>query len=626
MEPQKFEPYVSPQTNQPEFTARSFLVGVILGIVFAVANAYLGLKVGLTVSSSIPAAIVGIAVFKVLGKKGSILENNIVQTVGSAGSIASGMIFTIPAFFLWQMDPGKLKIFFISLFGSFLGILFMIPLRSLLIAKEHQKLPYPEGTACAEVLMSFERKGGKAKVLFQGLGLGALYQLLMHENFLGLWKKEAAFELPFLKKAIFRMELAPELLGVGFIIGPYISSLMLAGGVLGALILTPLIAAIGANDPAIQMMTADAIRSKYVRMIGVGAVGAAGIFTLIKSLPTIVRSFSMGLKGYADRKRGGRVPRTELDLPFRFVLTGALLIALLMVVLPASVISVSPLGAFCVVLFSFFFVTVSSRVVGLVGVSSNPTSGMTIATLLMTTGLFILLGKVADITAAQIAILSVGGIVCTAASTAGDASQDLKTGFLVGATPRMQQIGQLLGSLLCALVLTFVIYLFRDDIMSGKLAAPQANLMATVIEGVLRQNIAWDLVMMGVLIGVILELLRLPSLAFAVGLYLPLAMSVPVAIGGLIRWVFQERRLRHKETLAEQEEDPGILYSSGLIAGAALAGVLVTALVALSQTSVVVKHWAEGLWNLTSGGGQILALGAFALLCWTLVRASGRAK
>lgn len=605
---------------QPEFTLRSFGFGILLGIIFAVANAYLGLKVGLTVSSSIPAAIVGIAAFKMMGRKGSILENNIVQTVGSAGSIASGMIFTIPAFFIWHMDPGKVKIFFISWFGGLLGVLFMIPLRQLLIVREQDKLPYPEGTACAEVLISYEKGGGKAALLFQGLGLGFLYELLMNDKFLGLWQRVARFEIPALKKGIFETEVAAELLGVGYIVGPRIAAIMVSGGILGALILVPLIAVIGGKDPIIAELSASAIRSQYVRMIGVGAVGAAGIFTLIKSLPLLFRSFSMGFRGLLKHQEVRQPLRTEQDLPFGFVLLGALVVALLMVVLPPTIIPVGPLGAFCVVLFSFFFVTVSSRIVGLVGVSSNPTSGMTIATLLMTTGLFILMGMTGDLIAAQVAILSVGGIVCTAASTAGDASQDLKTGFLVGATPKKQQIGQLLGATLCSFVLTFVIYLFREDIMSGRLAAPQANLMATVIEGVLKQTVPWDLVAIGVLIAVILELLRLPGLAFAVGLYLPLSLSVPVAVGGFIRWFFHQRGLKKKETLKEQEEEPGILYSAGLIAGAALAGVVVTASVGLSEFSPFVGQKMQLVWDLTNGLGSVGALLIFSFLCWTLIR------
>lgn len=614
---ENFVPYIPAEDHLPEFTWRAMIVGIIVGCIFGAANAYLGLKVGLTVSASIPAAVIAVAFFKAI-RRGNILEANIVQTIGSAGeSLAAGVIFTIPAFFIWQMDPGQIKIFAIALIGGVLGVLFMIPLRQYLIVKEHGNLPFPEGTACAEILISSQSATGNASLLFAGLGVGAIYQMLMHERLLGLWKTDPGFDIPGYSKAHFGAEVTPELLGVGYIIGPRIAAIMFAGGVMGVLVLVPLIALIGAADPVIAEMSASAIRGKYVKMIGAGAVGAAGIITMIKSIPIIWQSFAQGIRVLADGKQVNQ-KRTMQDISMKNVLIAVVVIGVVMVVLPKSIFSVGILGAICTIIFAFFFTTVSSRIVGLIGSSSNPISGMTIATLLMTAALFVAFGYSGDIDATKAAVLSIGGIVCIAAAIAGDTSQDLKTGFLIGATPRKQQIGEIVGVATSAIVMAFVIYLFRDAIMSGKLQAPQANLMALVIHGVIAHELPWTLVAVGALLAIVIEMMQLPTLAFAVGLYLPLELSTPIMVGGLIRWVIDRRAA--KEGAESTASEKGILYSSGLIAGAALVGVLVTFLVFLGETSPAIGGILEKIESIATevgdGASYVIFFGLAATLFW----------
>lgn len=576
-----------------EFTFSSVLLGTAIGIVFGIANAYLGLKVGMTVSTSIPTAILGIALYKALRERAGILEVNIVQTIASSSSsVASGLIFTIPAFFIWGMDPGTLKIFVMSLFGGCLGVLFMIPLRQFLIVREHATLPYPEGTACAEVLKASDEGGKRGSLLFKGLGVGALYQFLMAPQGLGLWPAVVNWSLPVPKKGVMEINATPELLGVGFIIGPRIAALMLAGGAIGVLILVPLIALIGSTNPEIAGMTASAIRSKYVRFIGVGAVGAAGFISLLRTLPVIWQSFVVGLKGMRWSVASTK-DRTERDLSPRFIGIASLVIIAAMAILPDTILPVGWVGALCVFIFGFFFVTVASRIVGLVGVSSNPTSGMTIATLLITTSLFLAFGLTNNLDAAKAAILLIGGMVCSAASVAGDMSQDLKTGYLVGATPFRQQIGEFIGVISSAMVLCFVIYLFREPVRSGLLPAPQANMIAMVIDSVLSRNVPWDLFLLGVVLAVVVELLGLPSLAFAIGLYLPFGLSTPIFIGGLVRGWLEKRKA------AAPRVEAGVLFSSGLIAGAALLGVGLAAFVSLGDVSPATLKVLSHLWDLT---------------------------
>jgi len=600
----EYPPYVSSSENIAEFTLKSIVIGALIGAVFGAANAYLGLQVGLTVSASIPAAVMAVAIFKILGK-GTILETNMVQTIGSAGeSLAAGVIFTIPAFFLWEMSPGQAEIVLISILGGMLGVVFMIPLRRFLIVREHGKLPYPEGTACAEVLVAGQGEASKAKMLFAGMGLGGLYQFLMNKEAFALWTKEPEFHMesifPKFKGGLLAAEITPELLGVGYIIGPRISAIMLAGGLLGWFVMIPLITMFGAHigtavypetATALNQMGPWAIWSKYVRYIGAGGVAFAGIFSLIKALPVIVESFSEGIKGLGGQKE--EVQRTQQDLPFTVIIGGSLILSVAIAVYLESTIFQNALltglaAAVMIVVFSFFFVTVSSRIVGLLGSSSNPVSGMTIATLILTCLVFILFG-LQDMPNVKVAVLTVGAFVCIAAAIAGDSSQDLKTGFLVGATPRYQQMGEFIGVIASGLTMGWVMYLLKDQIASGALPAPQANLMKLVVDGVMGDSLPWTLVISGVFVAMLVELLGVNSLAFAVGLYLPMSLSVPIMIGGTIRWWID----RKKGDGVEERREAGVLYCSGMIAGAALIGLLMAAMIGPRDNTAFVGSLAQ---------------------------------
>ncbi len=586
----QYPPYVPSEQRIPELTGKAIVIGIVLGIVFGAANAYLGLRVGLTVSASIPAAVMAIAIFRAL-RTGTILETNIVQTIGSAGeSLAAGVIFTLPALYIWGLDAEWYVLATVAFLGALLGVLFMIPLRRFLVSREHGNLPYPEGTACAEVQVAGETGGAKAKLVFTGLGLGALYQFFVHGSALRLWPQDpeahlfGATEAPGLRKVVISGDVTPELLGVGFIIGPKIAGVMLAGGLTAWFGLIPLIDLFGTGlvqplFPERELLIADMppalIWSRYVRYIGAGAVAAGGIITLLRALPLIWESLSVGLRQVGGTVGGGR--RTDADLPFSGVFAAAGVIALALWLLPF--IEVSLVGALLMVLFSFFFVTVSARIVGLIGSSSNPVSGMTIAALLATSLIFLALRETGG--TAHVAVLLVGAVVCISAAIAGDTSQDLKTGFLVGATPWRQQIAEVIGIPFAAVAMAFVLKLLHTSygIGSADLAAPQATLMATVIDGVLTQSLPWGLVFVGASIAVVVELLGVPSLPYAVGLYLPLSLTTPIMAGGLVRGLI-ERRWRG-EALQEKRE-AGVLFASGLIAGAALLGVLIAVPVAFA--------------------------------------------
>ncbi len=586
--------FISPGESPDEFTRKAIIIGILVGVIFGAANAYLGLKVGLTVSASIPAAVMAVAIFRIFFKQGTILETNLVQTIGSAGeSLAAGVIFTIPAFFIWGLEPSKLEISVIAIVGGTIGVLFMIPLRRYLIVKEHGKLPYPEGTACAEVLVAGQGDISKAKTLFQGMGIGALYQMLMHSRLFGLWSKEPATHIPGFKGSEVGAEVTPELLGVGYIIGPEISAIMLSGGIFGWLVLIPLICLFGehCSSPIYPEMTnlikdmgPGQIWSRYIRYIGAGGVAFAGIFSLIKSIPVIVSSFRAGFSQLGKNSAEAAV-RTDLDLPMSVILGGALsLTAAATIFLNLTIfhsIALSATAGILIVVFGFFFVTVSSRIVGLLGSSSNPISGMTIATLLLTCIIFLLAGM-GGMPNVKIAVLTVGAFVCIAAAIAGDTSQDLKTGFLVGATPRHQQVGEFIGVVSSGLTMGFVMYLLKDGITTGELPAPQANLMKLVIDGVIGGSLPWNMVISGMFIALGVELLGINSLAFAVGLYLPLSLSVPIMAGGIIRWIL-ERRTTDPDL--EEKRETGVLYSSGLIAGAALIGVCIMVLMGIAEKS-----------------------------------------
>lgn len=625
---ESYVPYVPAERQLPELTIKAVVFGIIVGIVFGAANAYLGLRVGMTVSASIPAAVMAIVLFRLL-RRGTVLETNIVQTIGSAGeSLAAGVIFTIPALFIWQQtDPtirvDLIEISVLSLFGGLLGVLFMIPLRRFLIVREHGRLPYPEGLATAEVQVAGESGGRKGRLVFGGLGLGALYQLLSNSRGLSLWPEEPSQRLP--AKAEIGGSFTPELLGVGFIVGPRIAAIIFGGGALGWLVLIPLIN-IWAGDqviypgtvPVSEMGPGD-IWSNYIRYIGAGAVAFGGIITLVKSLPVIWESFRQGVAEIGSSKSDEALPRTQRDIPFKWVIGGALVAALALWLWPGVPVTLP--AAIMLVIFSFFFVTVSSRIVGLVGSSSNPISGMTITTLLLTAFIFVALG-LADQPGARVAVLTVGAVVCIASAIAGDASQDLKAGFLLGSTPWKQQVAEMIGVITSAMVMGGTLLLLHRSYgigTEGGLAAPQATLMSLVIDGVLSQNLPWRFVFIGMGLAAFVELvLKLPSLAFAVGVYLPVALSTPIMAGGLVRWIIE--RKASAETVDEQRE-AGILFSSGMVGGAALLGVVIAIAIyffgpadAGATPAWVIGHdWLGGMGNLV---GTI----AFVLLSYFLYR------
>lgn len=585
----EFKPYIPADKVLPELSVVSVILGVLLAVLFGGANAYLGLRVGMTVSASIPAAVISMGVIRFILRRDSILENNIVQTIGSAGeSVAAGAIFTLPAIFMWADEggvayPSLAEIALITLVGGILGVLFMIPLRSALIVKEHGTLPYPEGTACAEVLLAGESGGAKASTVFTGLGIAAVYKFIA--DGLKAFPSEVAFEIKAYKGSGIGMDTLPALLGVGYICGPKISSYLLAGGTVAWFALMPLIALFGGDmvmfpgTEPISTFSPDAIWSTYIRYIGAGAVACGGILSLIKSLPMIVRTFRDAMKGL----KGGSAndnSRTAQDLSMNIVLIGIGVIAIAMWLIPA--IPVNLIGAIIIVICGFFFATVSSRMVGIVGSSNNPVSGMAIATLLIATMLLKASGMIGY--PGMVSAIAIGTVICIIAAVAGDTSQDLKTGYIVGATPKKQQIGELIGVVVSALAIGGILYLFNNAWSYGtsELPAPQAMLMKMVVEGVMGGNLPWNLVFVGVGIAIVVEILGIPVLPFAVGLYLPIYLSTPMMVGGAVRWFF-ERKGDNKEGI-----DRGVLYCSGLIAGEGLVGILlaVFAVIKVGGTSL----------------------------------------
>jgi putative OPT family oligopeptide transporter len=597
----EWKPYVSAAQSPAEFTAKAIVLGILFGLLFGASTVYLGLRAGLTVSASIPIAVLAISVLKKFGGS-SILENNIVQTIGSAGeSVAGGVVFTLPALiFLVPFGPAYfnyLQITMLTLAGGILGVLMMVPLRRALIVKEHGVLPYPEGTACAEVLVAGERGGKLAALVFGGLGVGVLWKALSW--IFNLFRTEIGYVMPRnsqFPNATLAVDISPEYLGVGYVIGPAIAGTMVAGGVLAWLGLLPLLTILGqyvtepfppihpnyALNPAtgrpflISEMDPGQLWSAYIRYIGAGGVLAAGLITLARTLPTIVSSARGGLKGFADTsaEADARV-RTERDIPMTIVLGGCLLLAVFLTVAPGLPTQGNVVAAILILVFGFFFATVSSRITGLIGSSSNPISGMTIATLILTCVLFVALGWTGDIYS-PIA-LCVGAIVCIAAANAGTTSQDLKTGYIVGATPLYQQVGLVIGVLTSGLIIGLTtLYMHQVfGIGSESVPAPQATLMSTIITGLLNQNLPWGLVLVGIFITVTLELCGVHSLSFAVGLYLPIATTAPIFAGGMVRWWVE------RKTGVGQESDvsAGTLFSSGLIAGGSMAGILFAILV-----------------------------------------------
>ncbi len=652
-----FKPFVSPNQVQKEFTFRAIFIGAILGIVFAASSVYLALKVGMTVSASIPIAVLSITLFRALGRA-TILENNIVQTTGSAGeSIAFGVATTMPVFLLLGQDMQLTAIIWMSLLGGILGVLMMIPLRQALIVKEHGKLTYPEGTACADVLIVGEEGGSNAKTVFLGFGIGALYKFMNAGT--KLWAEIPTRMLTFFKGASFSAEVTPELMGVGYIIGQKVSSNMMAGGMLSYLILIPAIKIFGEQVggnmfPAsmlIRDMTPNEVRNNYILYIGAGAVATGGIISLIRSLPTIVSAFKRGFQSFLDSRSGAnsdrQVARTSRDLPMSVVVFGS--IGLVLAIWLAPILHINALSAVLIVLFGFFFVTVSSRITGEIGSSSNPISGMTVATLLITCLLFLAAGWTGVSYRAM--ALCTAAIVCIAASNGGTISQDLKTGYLVGATPKYQQLSIMVGVITSALVIGWIVIYMNNayttivpashpdyiatldstaetqagpdgksyrilhitepvgSVLVGKyladetgqirflvdpgiagtvsevdgkpvrkLDSPKARLFSLIIDGILTQKLPWGLVLIGIFLSLVMELVGVSSLPFSVGLYLPLSSSVPIMAGGLIRSLVDRKR---KGSASEAEFSPGVLLSSGFIAGAAIMGVALAGLIGI---------------------------------------------
>lgn len=590
MEEKKFQPYVPADKVMPEFTVVSIVLGAILAIVFGGANAYLGLRVGMTVSASIPAAVISMGVIRKILRRDSILENNMVQTIGSAGeSVAAGAIFTLPALFMWAKEgmgnaPGLVEIGLIALCGGVLGVLMMIPLRSALIVKEHGVLAYPEGQACAEVLIAGEEGGAKASTVFSGLGIAAVYKFIT--DGLKVFPSEITYDISAYKGSGVGIDVLPALAGVGYICGAKVSSYLFAGGILGWLVIMPLMVLFGGDavmfpvvDKTINELVAakgvSALWSNYLRYIGAGAVACGGVLSLIKSLPLIVRTFKDAMGDYGKGRTVSTL-RTEQDLSMKVVLLGVLLVAIVLWLVPA--IPLNLFTALIVIVFGFFFATVSSRMVGLIGSSNNPVSGMAIATLLISTMLLKATGTVGI--EGMTAAIVIGGIICVIAAIAGDTSQDLKTGFLVGATPKKQQIGELIGVAVSSVAIGAILYLLSmawGGYGSNDLPAPQAMLMKMIVEGVMGGNLPWNMVFAGVFIAIVVEVLGIPVLPFAIGLYLPIYLSVPMMLGGALRW-FLEKRKYASEKDKNDTVQSGVLYSSGLIAGEGIVGILLAVL------------------------------------------------
>jgi OPT family oligopeptide transporter len=669
-----YKPYIAPEQNIAEFTVKSVVFGALFGIIFGSSTVYLALKAGLTVSASIPIAVIAIT----LGRKflkTTILENNIIQTTGSAGeSIAAGVVFTLPGFLFLSPDENGvsvgesyfnyLTILILAAFGGMLGTLMMIPLRRSLIVKEHGTLPYPEGTACGSVLQAGEKGGVFAQTAFMGMGVALVYALL--QKVFHVIAETPSFVTSQLNKfwpsAATRGEITPEYLGVGYIIGPKIAGVLVAGSVLAWWGLIPLLTTLvpaetialqlvklgylvditkpggpGGWDPASQTFTsyADAIYRAYIRQIGAGAVAAGGFITLMKTIPTIVSSFRESIGSLKEKGESG-ILRTERDLSFKVVIIGSLvLIAVLTIMpnIPGDGILQKLLIGILIIIFGFFFVTVASRIVGLVGSSNSPISGMTIATLMGTCLIFTAVGWSGKFY--EPLALVVGGMICIAAANAGATSQDLKTGFIVGATPRYQQISLFIGAIVSSIAIGIVVKVldtptadmaaqgFTHAIGSDKFSAPQATLMATLARGILSFNLDWQFVMVGVFIAVMIELCGIKALAFAIGLYLPLATTLPIFIGGALKGIADWKMEKKYGVVEEDELGKGSLFATGLIAGGALAGVIVALLsvndsVYKALQNVSAEHVLSE--SLGHGGYSLLGVAAFAAMAFFLYR------
>ena len=621
-----FKPYVPAEKVTPEITVTSIVMGIILAVVFGAANAYLGLRVGMTVSASIPAAVIAMGVIRIVMRRNSILESNVVQTIGSAGeSLAAGAIFTLPALFLWaaegKMDkPDLVEITLIALIGGLLGVFFMIPLRNALIVKEHGTLPYPEGTACAEVLLAGEKGGSSASTVFAGMGFAALFKFII--DGLKLVSGEISFRVKGFAGEI-GTQIYPAVMSVGYICGARISSYMFAGGILSWLVLIPMIVLFGSEmilypgtAPIGELFAeggASAIWSTYIRYIGAGALAAGGIISLVKSLPLIIKTFTGALKSMKGAGASS-TERTARDINLKIVIVAIILLAFLIWLIPA--IPVSPIGAIIIVIFGFFFATVSSRMVGLVGSSNNPVSGMAIATLLIATLILKVTG--ADGVDGMCSAIAIGSIICIVSAIAGDTSQDLKTGYILGATPRKQQTGELIGVIASALAIGGTLYLLDSawGFGSDELGAPQATLMKLIVEGVMGGDLPWVLVFIGVFIAVAVELIGIPVLPFAIGVYLPVQLNACIMVGGLIRLALDKikgKKAEHKEEIVND----GILFCSGMIAGEGLVGIVLALLAVFGVDKVLNLSAKLGIPTAVSDLGGLLL---FALIILTVLK------
>ncbi len=613
----EFKPYIPADKIVPEFTVTSVLIGILLAIVFGAANAYLGLLVGMTISASIPAAVISMGIIRVILRRDSILENNLVQTIGSAGeSVAAGAIFTLPALFLWAEEgktdfPSIMTLFLVALFGGILGVCFMVPLRQALIVEEHGTLPFPEGTACAEVLLAGEEGGAKAGTVFKGLGIAAIYKFVA--DGLHLFPSEIGYAFKSYAGSQIGIQVLPSLAGVGYICGPKISSYMLAGGTLSWFVLMPLIALFGGDatifpgtDPISSMAPGD-LWGNYIKYIGAGAVAAGGFISLIKTFPLIIRTFKQAMASMSKKHANKDALRTERDLPMPVLL--AIIVVIIIAIWLVPAFPVNPLGALIVVVFGFFFASVSSRMVGLIGSSNNPVSGMAIATLIIAT--LALKATGTDGTTGMVGAIAIGGIICVIAAIAGDTSQDLKTGFIVGATPKTQQIGEIIGVVVSSAAIGFVLYLLNEAWGYGteQIPAAQATMMKMLVEGIMNADLPWPLIFTGVFIAIVVEILKVPVMPFAVGMYLPFSLSAGIMAGGIVRYIVE--RIKGTEQEKKERADRGVLFTSGLIAGEGIMGIVLAVLAVLEL---------DGAITLPFSLPQIGSLVIFILLLFYLYR------
>ncbi|MBQ7097776.1 MAG: oligopeptide transporter, OPT family [Clostridia bacterium] len=627
MENNNFKPYVPANKVTPELTVTSVVIGVLLAVIFGAANAYLGLRVGMTVSASIPAAVIAMGVIRVIMKKNSILESNVVQTIGSAGeSVAAGAIFTLPALFLWASEgimdkPGIVEITVIALLGGLLGVFFMVPLRNALIVKEHGILPYPEGTACAEVLLAGEEGGSNASTVFAGMGFAAAFKFIID----GI--KAVPGEISHTFRGFggtIGTQIYPAVMSVGYICGPKIASYMFAGGVFSWLVMIPVILLFGENTvlaPGTETIGtifatsgASGLWGTYVRYIGAGALAAGGIISLVKSLPLIIKTFAGAMKSMMGSKNSG-TERTEQDINMGVVLGAIVVLTLLVWLVPA--VPVSFIGAIIVVVFGFFFATVSSRMVGLVGSSNNPVSGMAIATLLIATLILKMTGEVGS--GGMHAAIAIGSIICIVCAISGDTSQDLKTGYLLGATPKKQQIGEIIGVVASALAIGGTLYLLDSayGFGSDEISAPQATLMRMIVEGVMDANLPWNLVIIGVCVAVVAEIIKVPVLPFAIGVYLPIHLNACIMVGGIVRFALDKLKRKEEEKTAIVND--GILFCSGMIAGEGLVGIVLAVLAIFGVDKLLD---VSGLLNLPLWASNLGSIIVFALIIVSVLKFS----